>query len=241
MRHAMMKRNMLEKEIDAMVKIKGQMDECILVCVYYGPNGERLIKRGHMLAEMLECPLYVLTVDQLPYDEFDAEKSDYVETWQELSRELGAKQFIIRDNEHKPSVKVISEVAHQYNVTQVIIGQTPQNRWEEITKGSFVNALQREISSFIDIHIVSLDRRIRSSKGDIYEKGVRAFLVNNEDNTYVLSFTRSKKNEYEGIFYKEIGTDFNNGIFKFHHGGKTVQVDIEEDKVVEKITEPPNV
>lgn len=223
-----------------MVKIKGQMDECILVCVYYGPNGERLIKRGHKLAQMLECPMYVLTVDQLPYDEFDAEKSNYIETWQEMAAELGAEQFIIRDNEPKPSVKVIAEVAHQYNVTQVIIGQTPQNRWEEITKGSFVNALQREVSSFIDIHIVSLDRRITGSKGVMYEKGVRAFLVN-EDGDYILSFTRSKQNEYEGIFYKEIGTDFNNGIFKFHYGGKTVQVDILEDKAVEKITEPPNV
>lgn len=56
-------------------KIKGHMDESILVCVYYGPNGERLIKRGYQLASMTGCPFYVLTVDKLPYDAFDAEKS----------------------------------------------------------------------------------------------------------------------------------------------------------------------
>lgn len=62
-----------------MKKTRGRMDESILVCVFYGPNGERLINRGSKLASMLDCPLYILTVDPLPFDEFDAEKSSYVE------------------------------------------------------------------------------------------------------------------------------------------------------------------
>ena len=53
---------------------KTHMDESILVCVYYGPNGERLIRRGGKLANMLDCPLYILTIDPLPLEEFDAEK-----------------------------------------------------------------------------------------------------------------------------------------------------------------------
>ena len=32
---------------------KEQMDESILVCVYYGPNGDRLIQRGCNIAQML--------------------------------------------------------------------------------------------------------------------------------------------------------------------------------------------
>src|SRR5690625_1547832 len=139
------------------------MDENILVCVYYGPNGERLIQRGHKLAQMTDCPLYVLTVDPLPYDEFDAEKSGYIERWRELSDELNVDKFILKDNEKRPIVKAIKEVAHKYNITQVIIGETPQNRWEEITKGSFVNVLLRELL-FTDIHIVSVDRTIRRDR-----------------------------------------------------------------------------
>src|SRR5699024_3270 len=87
----------------------GQMDESILVCVYYGPNGERLIKRGHVLADLLDCPMYVLTVDELAVDQFDAEKSGYVERWQEVCDELGVEEFILRDNEQRPSVKAIKE------------------------------------------------------------------------------------------------------------------------------------
>lgn len=216
------------------------MDESILVCVYYGPNGERLIKRGHQLSEIIKCPLYVLTVDELPYDEFDEKKSRYVDRWKELSHELGVKEFILLDNEKRPTAKVIAEIAHQYNITQVVIGQTPQNRWEEITKGSFTNALQREMSSFIDIHIVSIDRSIQTDDKTSYEKGVRAFLQKDGD-AFRLTFTRSKKNQYEGIFYKEIGTDFNNGKFKFVYKGRTYQVDVAEDVVTESIKEPPNV
>src|SRR5699024_5639356 len=146
-----------------MKKIKGRMDESILVCTYYGPNGERLIRRGHKLATILDCPLYVLTVDPLPYDKFDAEKSGYVDHWKELADELDVEEFMLIDNERRPAAKVIAEVAYNLNITQIIIGQTPQNRWEEITKGSFSNALLREIT-FIDVHIVSVDRRIKVQK-----------------------------------------------------------------------------
>lgn len=218
----------------------GHMDESILVCVYYGPNGERLIKRGHQLSKIINCPVYVLTVDVLPFDEFDEKKSSYVERWKELSEELGIEEFILLDNEKRPSAKAISEIAHRYNITQVVIGQTPQNRWEEITKGSFATALQREMTSFIDIHIVSMDRSIKSDDDTTYEKGIRAYLQKEGDVLH-LSFSSSKKNQYQGIFYKEIGTDFNNGKFKFVYKGKTYQVNIAENKVIEPIKEPPNV
>lgn len=221
-----------------MPNTKGHMDESILVCVYYGPNGERLIRRGHKLAQMTDCPLYVLTVDPLPYDEFDAEKSGYIERWRELSKELNVDKFILKDNDKRPTVKVIKETAYKYNITQVIIGEAPQNRWEEITKGSFVNVLLRELL-FTDIHIVSVDRTINNETGAIYEKGVRGYLQKDEDG-YQLSFTKSKHNRYEGVFYKEIGTDFNNGMFKFARGGKTYQVHVTENRVTEDIKEPPN-
>lgn len=220
-------------------KVKSHMDERILVCVYYGPNGERLIRRGYELSQLSDCPFYVLTVDRLHSDQFDAEKASYIEQWRELSKELGAEKFILKDAESRPIPKVIKEVAYRYNITQVIIGETPQNRWEEITKGSFVNQLLKELV-FVDIHIVSVDRALKTSDEATYEKGIRGYL-RKEDDGYVLSFTKSKDNLFEGVFYKEIGTDFNNGIFKYVCGGKSHQVRVVEDHVVEEIKEPPNI
>ncbi|ALA52046.1 universal stress protein [Shouchella clausii] len=213
-----------------MKKAKGRMDESILVCVYYGPNGERLIKRGAKIANMLDCPLYILTVDPLPYDELDAEKSAYIDRWKELAEEYDVEEFIIRDNEKKPAVKVIAEVAREHHITQIIIGQTAKSRWEEITKGSFMNVLLREIP-FVDFHVVSCDRAIKGLEGH-FEKGVRAYLVEDEEG-YRLMFSHTKDAKYEGIFFKETGTDFNNGIFKFMRHNKMCQVHITDDRVTE--------
>ncbi|WP_411747729.1 histidine kinase [Psychrobacillus psychrotolerans] len=219
-----------------MKRVKGRMDESILVCVYYGPNGERLIRRGHKMASMLDCPLYILTVDPLPYDAFNAEKSGYIEHWKALAEELEVEEFIIRDNEKRPSPKVIQEVAHGLNITQIIIGQTAQSRWEEITKGSFMNVLLKEIP-FVDFHVVSVARYIKDEEDGIFEKGVRAYLVTDGD-SYKVSFTCAKNMCQEGIFFKEIGTDFDNGIFKFMHNNKMHQVHIQENLVTDPTQVP---
>lgn len=202
------------------------IDESILVCVYYGLNGERLIRRGHKLATLLDCPLYILTVDTKPVDTFDAEKSGYIEKWAQLAEELEVEKFIIRDNEKRPIQKVIAEVAQENNITQIIVGQSAQSRWEEITKGSFLNVLLKEVP-FVDFHIVSVNRPAEDEAYSIYEKGVRAYVIRDVEN-YKIVFTCPKSEALEGIFFKEIGTDFDNGIFKFSFANKMHEVTIKE-------------
>lgn len=204
------------------------MVENILVCVYYGPNGERLIRRGCRLAKMLKCPLYILTVDPLPIEEFDAEKNDYITRWKQLAKEHNAKEYIIKDNERRPVAKVIAEIVRQKNITQIVIGQTAKSRWQEITKGSIINVILREIP-FIDLHIVSVPRRLEDNKGS-FERGVRAYLVQDGEG-YRLNFNYSKDVIHKGIFFKEKGTDFNNGVFRFMDKQQTMQVRVTDDYV----------
>ncbi|MFJ7976931.1 universal stress protein [Peribacillus sp. JNUCC 23] len=211
-----------------MKKLKGRMDESILVCVYYGPNGERLIQRGCKIANMLDCPLYILTVDPKPFDELDAEKSFYIERWKQLADQHSAEAFIIRDNEKRPVTKVIAEIAREKHITQIILGQTAQSRWEQIARGSVINSLLREIP-FIDLHIISVARSLKDEEGH-FEKGVRAYLVK-EGDYYRVTFIHTKNVEFEGIFFKEHGTDFNNGIFKFMKNKETLQVHVTDDLI----------
>jgi len=213
-----------------MKKVKGRMDEGILVCVYYGPNGERLIQRGCRLASMLDCPLYILTIDPIPFDELDAEKSDYITRWKQLAEQHSAEAFILQDNEKRPVAKVIAEVAREKHITQIVLGQTAQSRWEQLTKGSIINSLLREIP-FVDLHIISVSRSLRDHEGQ-FEKGVRAYLLK-EGEHYRISFNHTKEIEYEGIFFKDHGTDFNNGVFKFMKDNETIQVPVVEDIVKE--------
>ncbi|MCM3393183.1 universal stress protein [Cytobacillus oceanisediminis] len=209
-----------------MKKLKGRMDESILVCVYYGPNGERLIRRGCQLASMLDCPLYILTIDPKPFDEMDAEKSHYITRWKQLAEHFSADAFILKDNDKRPVSKVITEVAREKGITQIILGQTAQSRWEQIAKGSIINTLLREIP-FVDLHIISVSRYLKDQEGQ-FEKGVRAYLVKDGSN-YRLTFRHTKDTEFEGIFFKDQGTDFNNGIFKFMKDKETLQVIVTED------------
>ncbi|MCM3390127.1 adenine nucleotide alpha hydrolase family protein [Ureibacillus chungkukjangi] len=203
-----------------------RMDESILVCVYYGLNGERLIRRGHKLATLLDCPLYILTVDAKAVDAFDAEKSGYIESWTDLCKELEVEEFIVRDDEKQPIQKVIGEIAREKNITQIIVGQSAQSRWEEITKGSFLNVLLKEVP-FVDFHIVAVKRPIEEEAHGTYEKGVRAYVMQDLEN-YKIVFTCPKSVSIEGIFFKEIGTDFDNGIFKFSYQNKMHEVRIKE-------------
>lgn len=177
---------------------------------------------------MMDCPLYVLTVDPQPEDEWDIEKTHYVDRWRELTEQSGS-EFIIKYNEKRPVVKVISEVVKQKNITQVLIGQSAHSRWEEITKRSFSNLLLSEIP-FVDLHIISVARELKHVEG-FFEKGIRAYLLQDEKG-HKLSFGyTSEQDVYEGIFYKEVGTDFNNGIFKFMHDGKVIEVQVMDDYV----------
>lgn len=211
-----------------MLKKKKRTDESILVCVYYGPNGEKLIQRGCKIAHVFNCPLYILTVDRKPFEELDAEKSYYINKWKRLAEDNNAEAFILKDNEERPTYKVIAEVAREKGITQIIMGQSPQTRWEQIAKESIVNSLIREIP-FVDLHIISVARYLKDPDRN-YEKGVRAYLVK-DDEHYRLCFKCTKDAVYEGIFFKEVCTDFNNGLFRFMKNNEILQVEVVEDIV----------
>lgn len=220
-----------------MKHLKGRLDESILVCVYYGLNGERLIRRGHKIATMLDCPLYILTVDSMPLEEFDPEKTNYIKSWQRLADELEVEDFIIKDRERRPIQKVVREVATNLNITQIIVGQSAQSRWEEIMRGSFLNVLLKEVP-FVDFHIVAVKRPTEEEDFDLYERGVRAYLTEN-NGEHNLAFACPHQPTLEGIFFKEIGTDFDNGIFKYTYDGTMYEVDVVEGRVIETEDIPP--
>lgn len=205
-------------------------DESILVCVYYGPTGEQLIRRGGKMADRLSCPFYVLTIDSQPYEELDAERTDYFSKWQELAEEYNVDEYIIKTNERRPVAKVIAEVAKEKQITQIFIGQTAQSRWQEISKGSIVNILLREIP-FADLHIISVARQLENDDS-YFQKGIRAYLVKDGE-AYRLCFSPGKNATHEGTFFKETGTDFNNGIFKFKNKNEIMHVHITDDYVTE--------
>lgn len=105
-----------------------------MVCVHYGPHGQRLIQRGSQLAGLLQAPLIVLTVGALGDNEYNREKQQYLSGWKSLTEAAGG-QFVIRDGNGKSVSEVIADTARENRITQIIIGQSGQTFWEGLTRG----------------------------------------------------------------------------------------------------------
>lgn len=128
--------------------------EKIMVCVYHGPNGERLIRRGGRLAALYQCPLFVLHVQtEQENNQISQDKSERILHWKTISEECHATFMTKTRGNHKVS-DVIADTAKKLQITQLIIGHPGMTRWQEIWIGSIVNELLKKIGE-IDIHIIA--------------------------------------------------------------------------------------
>lgn len=181
-----------------------------MVCVHYGPHGERLIRRGVELSELIGAPLFVLNVDSSDIDEYNQSKEMYMTVWRRLAEEAGA-EFIIRRREGRKTTDAIVKAAEENGITQIIIGQSAQTRWQELTKRNFINELIGKMN-MIDLHVVAV-QRMRAGLEETHEEGVISYLVKN-GNEYQLSDEPMGEYSLKGKFYHELHTEFENGLFR---------------------------
>lgn len=191
-------------------------DEKIMVGVYYGPNGERLIRRGIRLAQLLQSPLYVITVLNEPVSELDMQQENYLNSWKKLTEEAGGTFIIEVDENDEPAV-VIAEVARQQQITQLIIGQSAQSRWQEITRGSIVNDLLEQLGA-VDIHIVAV-QRMKARLEETHEDGVEVDVIRTPAG-YQIRYETNQPVVTQGVFFKDQHTDFDNGLLKLSINGE---------------------
>jgi len=123
--------------------------EKILVCIGYGPTAETLMRRGWRMSNRLKASLYILHVTRT---NLSMDQRRKIESLKHLANEFNAI-FIQKEKDRKVA-KIITDVAREFGVTNIILGQSARTRREEIFKGSIVNTVMRELDQ-IDIHIVS--------------------------------------------------------------------------------------
>ncbi|KUP23256.1 hypothetical protein AWJ19_21705 [Paenibacillus sp. DMB5] len=190
--------------------------EKIMVCVHYGPHGERLIRRGVQLSELIGAPLYVLNVDSSDTDEYNQSKEMFMAVWKRLAEEAGA-EFMVRKRRGRKTTDVIVEAAEEKEVTQIIIGQSAQTLWQELTKRNFVNELISKMK-MMDLHVVAV-QRMRAGLEETHEEGVVSYLVKN-GGVYQLSDEPEGTDFIKGKFFHELHTEFENGLFRIEQDGK---------------------
>ncbi|WP_379971168.1 histidine kinase [Ectobacillus sp. sgz5001026] len=128
-----------------------RQQEVIFVCVDLREQSERLIRRGFRIAYRLKATWYVAFVKQHPLTEHDQQVLDKII---QLTSRLGGIFEMYESTDRRHIFIELAEHMNEKHATQVIIGQSERTRWEEITKGSIVQRLLREVRH-MDVLVVS--------------------------------------------------------------------------------------
>lgn len=127
--------------------------ERVLVCVSTYPNAIQLIRRGARIAGYMHAPFYCLFVDD-PNRFLTKAESLHIETCERLCKEFGG-EFIRVTNHDK--AKAIADVAKNYYITQIVIGESQRSRWKLMLHGSLTHKLLRAFTN-IDVHIIATEK-----------------------------------------------------------------------------------
>jgi len=127
--------------------------ERVLVCVSTYPNAIQLIRRGARIAAYMHAPFYCLFVDD-PDRFLTKDETLHIETCERLCKEFGGEFIRVSDQD---KAKAIAEVATNYHITQIVIGESQRSRWKLMLRGSLTHKLLRSLKN-IDVHIIATDK-----------------------------------------------------------------------------------
>jgi two-component system sensor histidine kinase KdpD len=136
--------------------LKGQscnIHERVLVCLSTYPNSLQLLRRGARIASYMNAQFYAVFVNE-PDRFLTKAESLHVETCEKLCQEFNG-QFLRVNGTN--IAKAISEVAKQYRITQIVIGESQQSRWKLLLRGSLTQQLVRSLKH-VDLHIIATEK-----------------------------------------------------------------------------------
>lgn len=131
------------------------IQERVLVCISTYPNSVQLVRRGARLANYMNAPLYVVFVAD-PDRFLTKDESLHIETCENLCREF--EGTFLRVSQQNVS-QAIAQVAAEYHITQIVIGESQQSAWKRLIKGAFTQKLMKLIhQQHIDLHIIATEK-----------------------------------------------------------------------------------
>ena len=159
-RHLIALRELALREVadnveDDAATLKGQscnIHERVLVCLSTYPNSLQLLRRGARIASYMNAQFYAVFVND-PDRLLTKAESLHVETCEKLCQEFNGQFLRVNGNN---IAKAISEVAKQYRITQIVIGESQQSRWKLLLRGSLTQQLVRSLKH-VDLHIIATE------------------------------------------------------------------------------------
>jgi two-component system, OmpR family, sensor histidine kinase KdpD len=124
--------------------------ERVLVCISTYPNSLQLLRRGARIAAYMHGELHALFVSN-PDRFLTKAETLHVENCERLCKEFNGKFIRIKEYD---VAEAIAQTAQSYRVTQIVMGESQQSRWQMVIKGSLTQKIMKKIKN-IDIHIIS--------------------------------------------------------------------------------------
>ncbi|GAB4227073.1 MAG: universal stress protein [Elainellaceae cyanobacterium] len=147
----------IEETIDATPAVKDvcSIHERVLVCISTYPDSIQLLRRGARIANYMNGRLYVLFVEN-PDRFLTKRESLHVETCERLCQEFGGE--FLRVKFHNVLDGIVN-IANDYRITQIVVGETHRSRWELLLKGSIVQRLVRSLPD-VDLHVIATNKSV---------------------------------------------------------------------------------
>lgn len=127
--------------------------ERVLVCVSTYPNSVQLLRRGARIAGYMNAPIYTVFVKD-PERFLTKAESLHIETCERLCKEFGGTFIRVPSND---IAGAIANVAREYRITQIVIGESQRSRWKLFVQGSLTQKLVRLLKN-IDLHIIATEK-----------------------------------------------------------------------------------
>ena len=126
--------------------------ERVMVAVTAAPGADALLRRAARMAARLKSDLDVVHVTTS--DGTRPADHPAIEKLQQLTADVGARWYELQDDD---PARAIAGFAQQHQITQIVIGASRRNRWQQLTGGgSNVVRVIREAGAYgIDVHVIA--------------------------------------------------------------------------------------
>jgi two-component system sensor histidine kinase KdpD len=126
--------------------------ERVMVAVTAAPGADALLRRAARMASRLKSDLDVVHVTTS--DGTRSADRPVIEKLQQLTADVGARWYELQDDD---PARAIAGFAQQHQITQIVIGASRRNRWQQLTGGgSNVVRVIREAGAYgIDVHVIA--------------------------------------------------------------------------------------
>jgi two-component system, OmpR family, sensor histidine kinase KdpD len=125
--------------------------ERIAVAITAEHEAARLIRRAARIAQRLKGEMHVVFVQVRP---ITPDESRMLESHEKLTKELDGEFHIF---EKQNVVDALVSFTRQYDITQIVMGESHRSRWQEFVTGSIIHEVMRRTHD-VDVYVIADNR-----------------------------------------------------------------------------------